>query len=105
MVLRTLIVSEFLISAIGVPLDIVVTVTNGKVLNNIMCPITGFAHTLLGRKIYIVLFLVSEQSITVIVMQVVCNSKDSSYLPTFRYEFLVHSRGNGRNKIFFNCAQ
>ena len=48
MVLTNLIVSELLISAFGVPLDVIGLVIHGTSINEILCPATAFIHTTLG---------------------------------------------------------
>ena len=49
MVLMNLIVSELLISAFGVPLDVIGLVIHGTAMNGILCPAAAFIHTTLGR--------------------------------------------------------
>ena len=49
MVLTNLIVSELLISAFGVPLDVIGLVIHGTSINGILCPATAFIHTTLGK--------------------------------------------------------
>ena len=51
MVITNLIVSELLISFIGVPLDLIGATSQGKANNSVLCPTTGFAHTLCGMLI------------------------------------------------------
>ena len=53
MVITNLIVSELLISVVGVPLDIIGTVSQGKALETVLCPTTAFAHTLFGMDKFI----------------------------------------------------
>ena len=48
-ILMNLIISELAISMIGVPLDLVGTITHGKALDSLFCPIVGFTHTLFGK--------------------------------------------------------
>ena len=50
LILINLIVSDLLITIIGVPLDLIGTVTHGKALNDVVCPITAFTHTFLGNR-------------------------------------------------------
>ena len=49
MVLMNLIVSELLISAFGVPLDVIGLVIHGTEINGILCPAAAFIHTTLGK--------------------------------------------------------
>ena len=49
LILINLIVSELAISFVGVPLDLVGTITHGKVLDGVFCPIAAFTHTLFGK--------------------------------------------------------
>ena len=49
MILMNLILSELAISLIGVPLDLIGTVTQGKALDSVLCPIVAFTHTLFGN--------------------------------------------------------
>ena len=53
MVITNLIVSELLISVVGVPLDIIGTMSQGKALETVLCPTTAFAHTLFGMDKFI----------------------------------------------------
>ena len=48
MVLTNLIVSELLISAFGVPLDVIGLVIHGTSINGILCSAAAFIHTTLG---------------------------------------------------------
>ena len=48
LVVMNLIVSEFLISIIGVPLDISGILNDNKKVEKILCPATAFVHTILG---------------------------------------------------------
>ena len=47
--ITNLIVSELLISVVGVPLDLIGTVLQGRALETVLCPTTAFAHTLFGK--------------------------------------------------------
>ena len=49
MVLINLIISELLISAVGVPFDISGVVTEGASMRGILCPIAAFTHTTSGE--------------------------------------------------------
>ena len=57
-----LIISELAISILGTPLDFMGNITNGSVLNNILCPLGGFTNTFFGKwnTKYLNKFLINE---------------------------------------------
>ena len=56
MVLINLIISELLISAVGVPFDISGVVTEGASMRGILCPIAAFTHTTSGEFVFLKFF-------------------------------------------------
>ena len=49
MIFMNIMVCHLLVSIFAVPLDLIGVITDGHALNNILCPIVAFMHTILGR--------------------------------------------------------
>ena len=50
-ILINLVVSDIGISFIGVPIDLLGAATNGEAIDNVLCQIVAFTHTLLGNQL------------------------------------------------------
>jgi hypothetical protein len=47
--LHNLIISDLLIVLVGIPLDVIGAFTKGAGLDNSLCPIAAFTHTISGK--------------------------------------------------------
>ena len=92
-------ISQFLMSSIGVPIQILGTVTYWKVSSKVLCPLKAFVHILLGKQIFGYWLLVD------INIRSPISSKSDIYFNKlfFRFHLFLYYTGNGRYSKYLSC--